>query len=102
MKKRFLGLFFKNLPQISKKTDKKLRDLYERLFGKDVRRSLEKSKWNFFISLKKAAANLDIDLDVLANIDESELEDLLHDPDFLNMDPNLPPEERRRLIEEIR
>ncbi len=41
-------------------------------------------------------------MDVLANIDESELEELIHDPDFLNMDPNLPPEVRRQLIEEIR
>jgi hypothetical protein len=39
---------------------------------------------------------------VLANIDESELEGLLHDPEFLNMDPNLPPEVRRQLIEKIR
>jgi hypothetical protein len=41
-------------------------------------------------------------MEVLANIDESELEELLHDPEFLNMDPNLPPEVRRQLIEEIR
>ena len=49
----------------------------------------------------QGAAHLDSDMDVLANIDESELEGLLHDPDFLNLDPNLPPEERKRRIEEI-
>lgn len=41
-------------------------------------------------------------MDILANIDESELEDLLHDPEFLNIDPNLPPDVRRRKIEELR
>lgn len=41
-------------------------------------------------------------MEILANIDESELEELLHDPDFLNMDPNLPPEVRRKLIEDLR
>ncbi len=41
-------------------------------------------------------------MEVLANIDESELEGLLHDPEFLNLDPNLPPEIRRKLIEKIR
>ncbi len=43
-----------------------------------------------------------MDIEVLANIDESELEGLLHDPEFLNMDPNLPPEVRKKLIEKIR
>lgn len=41
-------------------------------------------------------------MDLLANIDESELEGLLHDPDFLNIDPNLSTEERKKIIEEIR
>jgi hypothetical protein len=41
-------------------------------------------------------------MEVLANIEESELEGLLHDPEFLNMNPNLPPEVRRKLIEDIR
>jgi len=41
-------------------------------------------------------------LDALAGIDDAELNDLLHDPEFLNMDPNLPPEVRRQMIEEIR
>ena len=50
----------------------------------------------------QGAAHLDADMDILANIDESELEGLLQDPEFLNLDPNLPPEVRRQLIEEIR
>lgn len=41
-------------------------------------------------------------MDLLANIDESELEGLLHDPDFLNIDPNLSADERKKIIEEIR
>ena len=41
-------------------------------------------------------------MDLLANIDESELEGLLHDPDFLNIDPNLSAEERKKIIDEIR
>lgn len=50
----------------------------------------------------KSAVHLDADLEVLANIDESELEALLQDPEFLNLDPNLPPEVRRKMIEDIR
>jgi len=50
----------------------------------------------------KAGAHLDSDIEVLANIDESELEGLLHDPEFLNIDPNLPPEVRKKLIENLR
>lgn len=41
-------------------------------------------------------------MDLLANIDESELEGLLHDPDFLNIDPNLSADERKKIIEDIR
>jgi hypothetical protein len=41
-------------------------------------------------------------MEVLANIEESELEGLLHDPEFLSLDPALPPEERKKRIEEIR
>ena len=41
-------------------------------------------------------------MDLLANIDESELEGLLHDPDFLNIDPNLSAEERKKIIDDIR
>ncbi|CAM4757594.1 unnamed protein product [Rotaria magnacalcarata] len=73
-----------DLPPVSKKISKKLEDLYGRLFGKD------------------GSTHLDADLEVLANIDESELEALLQDPEFLNLDPNLPPEVRRKLIEDIR
>ncbi|CAF1151697.1 unnamed protein product [Rotaria sordida] len=73
-----------DVPPVSKKISKKLEDLYGRLFGKE------------------SGSHLDADMEVLANIDESELEGLLQDPEFLNLDPNLPPEVRRQLIEEIR
>ncbi|CAF3600523.1 unnamed protein product [Rotaria sp. Silwood1] len=73
-----------DLPPISKKVSKKLEELYGRLFGKE------------------SGTHLDADMEILANIDESELEGLLQDPEFLNLDPNLPPEVRRQLIEEIR
>ncbi|CAF1088982.1 unnamed protein product [Rotaria sp. Silwood1] len=73
-----------DLPPVSKKVSKKLEELYGRLFGKE------------------SGTHLDADMEILANIDESELEGLLQDPEFLNLDPNLPPEVRRQLIEEIR
>lgn len=69
---------------MSKKISKTLSDLYGNLFG------------------KSGLTNLESDLEVLADITDAELNDLLHDPEFLNMDPNLPPEARRKLIDEIR
>ncbi|CAF1574583.1 unnamed protein product, partial [Didymodactylos carnosus] len=73
-----------DVPKPKTGSEKKIRDLYEKLFGKDV------------------TGRLDMDMDFLAGIDESELEDIFQDPEFLNMDPNLSPEARKKLIEEIR
>ncbi len=58
--------------------------------------------WRISNDSFQGAAHLDSDIEVLADIDESELEGLLHDPEFLTLDPTLPPEERKKRIEEIR